>query len=201
MFLPSRRPVDVRSLARACLVPWHAWGPTALARAERSADGRRHLVVVHGAPGGVRLRLVGVRAGEAEVLAPIAARVRRAVGCDRPRSRAPLRGTSPFEDALSTLLAAAGISPSARRRVFAVGPSCPSAPRLHVTPTPAELAASSTVALARRCGSLALARRIQALARAFSALAHAPMSVRTRTPGRASPGGATARSKRCTRPA
>jgi hypothetical protein len=106
--------------------------------------------------------VTGVRAAEAEVLAPIAARIRRALG--HPRG-ARLRGTSPFEDAVADLLDETRAPPRARRAVVALGARCPAARRLHAMPDARTIAGRPSRALARALGSLEVARRLQALAR------------------------------------
>jgi hypothetical protein len=170
IFLPIARRVDVAALARTCAPPWHRWAGGALARAERTADGRVHLVVVRSRRGGVAISVRGVRGREAEVLAPIAARVRRAL----PPRGGGIRGTSPFEDAVATLLAEAPAPDRARRAVARLGAACPSARGLHTMPEPPVLVAVPRALLARRVGSAGVARRLQALARAFATIAPCP---------------------------
>src|SRR5262245_48912409 len=100
MFLPTRR-LAAAALRHACAPPWHPWRRGAVARAERTADGRVHLVVLRGVRGGVLLSLTGVHAAQAENLAPVAARIRRALAASNGGG---LRGTSAFEDAVTSLL-------------------------------------------------------------------------------------------------
>ena len=117
----------------------------------------------------MRVRVTGVGAAAGEVLAPIAARVRHALGLDDGGRR--LRGTSAFEDALVALLDEVAASPRARSAVLAHGRRCPVAPRLRTVPTPqALLAATGTLS------DVSLARRCQALARAFVAVTPCPAS-------------------------
>jgi hypothetical protein len=170
IFLPTVRRIDVAALARACAPPWRRWSRGAIARAERTADGRVHLVVVRARRGGVTVTVHGVGAREAEVLAPIAARVRRAL----PAGRGPgLRGTTPFEDAVATLLDDAAPA-GARSSIARLGRRCAVAPALRTMPEPAALRGVARARLARCLGSTALARRVQALARAFAAMAPCP---------------------------
>lgn len=142
-----------------------------MARAERTADGRTHLVVVRSTRDGVRIVATGVGAAQAESLAPIAARIRRALGVD---GRGPLAGTSPFENAVQSLLDAAQASAQARVAIGRLGPRCPAAPSLHAMPEPSDVLRATRPDLVRAAGSIALARRLQALARAFAALAPCP---------------------------
>jgi len=167
IFLPHRRRIPVAALARTCGAPWHPWPRGALARAERTADGRVHLLVLRARPGGVALAVRGVRAAEAEVLAPLAARVRRALDAV---AHGRIGGTSPFEDAVGGVLDDAPDPPGARRRLARLGTPCPAAPRLRTMPGPLEILACSRAALARALGSTAIAARLQALARAFAAI-------------------------------
>jgi hypothetical protein len=160
--LPCRRRVDVAAFSRACGLPWHCWPRGALARAEQTADGRVHLLVVRRHARGASLRVTGVGAAEAERLAPLAARVRRALGLD---GIPELHGTSPFEDALVALLR----DGDALLQLLELGRRCPAAPAIRTMPRPSDVLAVPTADLVRRAGSVALARRIQALARAFVA--------------------------------
>jgi hypothetical protein len=173
VFLPSRRPVDVAGLARTCVPPWHPWRGGALARAERTSDGRVHRLVVRRQRGGVVVVLTGVGAASAERLAPVAARVRRALRLDRDDGLRDggLRGTSAFEDAVQALLADVAALPSIRRRVVGLGHPCPAARALRTMPAAADVLRVPRRALAARLGSAGLARRLQALARAFAAIA------------------------------
>jgi hypothetical protein len=112
------------------------------------------------------MSLTGVRAGHAESLAPVAARIRRALaGADR------LRGTSPFEDAVMSLLDEVGASDRARHAIVRLGARCPAAPAIRTMPESRSLLDHSRAELASALGSVALARRLQALARAFAAMA------------------------------
>jgi hypothetical protein len=165
ILLPTRRRIPIAALARSCAPPWRRWRRGALARAERSADGRVHLIVVRTHRRGVSVSVTGVGAAEAEILAPIAARIRRAL----PRRNAmALRGTTAFEDGLSELLAQGRASAASRRALYRLGAPCPAARALRTLPEPARLAACAPSELARVLGSSLLARRLQALARAFA---------------------------------
>jgi len=168
MFLPTRRPLAGAAFRDACAPPWHRWRRGTVARAERTADGRVHLVVVRAGRGGVTLSLSGVGAAQAENLAPVAARIRRALST--PDGIA-LRGTSGFEDAVMSLLDELGPSARARRTVLRLGAPCPVARSFRTMPEPARVLACPRAELARALGSAVLARRLQALARAFAAIA------------------------------
>jgi len=128
-----------------------------------------HLVVVAPTGDGVRVTVTGVGAAQTESLAPLAARIRRALGRD-----GGLGGTSPFEDAVFSLLDVCQAPPRVRHAVVRLGPRCPAAPALRAMPSPADVLATARAALIRATGSVELARRLQALARAFVALAPCP---------------------------
>jgi hypothetical protein len=164
ILLPTRRRIAIGALAHGCAPPWRRWKRGALARAERSADGRVHLVVIRAHGRAVRVTVVGVGAAEAEVLAPIAARIRRAL----PSRRSPaLRGTTAFEDTVAALLER-GASAAGRRAFHRLGAPCPPARALRTFPEPERIAAYAPGALAQTLGSALLARRLQALARTFA---------------------------------
>jgi hypothetical protein len=156
IFLPSRHRLD----AATCAAPWRRRGRGAVARAERTADGRVHLVVVRRRRGGLVVTVTGVGAREGEVLAPIAARVRRAI------TRSTLGATSAFEGAVMGLL-----DDRQRRALARLGRPCPADRAFRTMPEPHAVLAVSPATLARRLGSRALATRVHALARAFSAMA------------------------------
>jgi hypothetical protein len=160
-----RRRIAVAALARTCAPPWRRWTHGALARAERTADGRVHLVVLRTHRRGVGVTVIGVRAAEAEVLAPIAARIGRALPS---RGNPRLRGTTAFEDAVVALLDESGAPAATRRSLGRLGTRCPAAPTLRTFPEPDRIAECAPALLARAVGSIALARRLQALARAFA---------------------------------
>ncbi len=165
ILLPSRRRIPIAALARTCAPPWRRWTRGALARAERSADGRVHLVVVRSHRRGVSVTVTGVGAAEAEVLAPIAARIRRALP---RRDGLPLRGTTEFEDAVAELLAKGAAPVASRCALYRLGAPCPAARALRTVPEPARITACTPAELTRAIGSQLLARRVQALARAFA---------------------------------
>jgi hypothetical protein len=172
LLLPTRRRVDLHALvtgaAGARLAPWR-WRPRpvpTLARAERTADGAVHLVTVRVDRGRVRMRVVGRAAGEAEILAPLAARMRRALGLDA-RDHG-LRGTTAFEDAALALCAARAAS------LLALGQRCPVAPGLRTFPSPGDVAAAGATRVGRVLGSARLGRRLHALARALATAPAAP---------------------------
>lgn len=158
IFLPTRRRID----ARTCAPPWRRWGGGA-ARAERTADGRVHLVVVRPRRDGLAVAVTGVRAREAEVLAPVASRIRHAAG------RGTLGATSAFEDAVMALL-----DGPQRVALARLGRPCPVARAFRTMPEPHAIAGLSRATLARRLGSAGVAARVHALARAFAAMAPAP---------------------------
>jgi hypothetical protein len=164
ILLPRRRRIAIAALARSCAQPWRPWTRGALARAERSADGRIHLVVVRTHRRGVIVSVVGVGAAEAETLAPIAARIRRALP---GRDGAPLRGTSAFEDGLTRLLDQGRAPAAGRRALYALGARCAAARALRAHPEPEVVAACAPADLARVLGSPLLARRVQLLAGEF----------------------------------
>jgi hypothetical protein len=161
IFLPTRRRIDTR----VCAPPWRRWGRGAVARAERTADGRVYLVVVRPRRDGLAVAVTGVRAREAEVLAPIAARVRRAA------ARGTLGATSAFEHAVAGLLDDRGRVALAR-----LGGRCPAARAMRTMPEPRALLALPRAALGRCLGDPGLAARVHALARAFAAMTPAPPS-------------------------
>ena len=171
IFLRTRRRFAGGALLRPCAPPWHRWSRGALARAERTADGHVHLVVLRARRGGVRMSLTGIRAAHAESLAPVAARIRRALAV---HDGGPLRGTSPFEDAVTSLLDELGASVRIRRAVGRLGARCPAAPAIRAMPDSRTVLDRSGAELARALGSPILARRLQALARAFETMAPCP---------------------------
>jgi len=151
---------------RDCAPPWRRWCHGAIARAERSANGRVHLVVVRRRPGGILVSLTGVGAAQGENLAPAAARIRRALAAG-----GRLRGTSAFEDAVASLLDDVAAPVRIRSAVLRLGPRCPGAGTLRAMPDPACVLRTPRATLDRTLGSRALARRLQALARAFAVVA------------------------------
>src|SRR5262249_43277087 len=167
--LQARGRFDLRAtvIANACHeLPPFRWrdGPRpVLERAEELPGGSVLLLAIRPAPGGVVLRVTGQDASEIEVLAPLAARVRRALALHlglgpfhRLCRRDPLlrnvasrglgrllRGTSLFED-LVMAIACTG-TPWARTArvttgIAAFGRPCPAAPGLRTFPGPRALA-------------------------------------------------------------
>jgi hypothetical protein len=67
--------------------------------------------------------------------------------------------------------------PPVRRRILALGRRCPVAAALRTMPQPQALLAVPVRVLARLTGSSVLALRLQALARAFTAIAPSAPSV------------------------
>ena len=114
------------------------------------------------------LSLTGVGAGQAESLAPVAARIRRALATP---GGAGVRGTTAFEDAVASLLDELAAGPRVHRAILRLGSRCPVAPALRTMPDPHAILGQPHAALARALGSSVLARRLQALARAFAAIA------------------------------
>ena len=167
IFLPLPARARRMPFARVCTAPWHRWTRGAIARAERSADGRVHLVVVRPRREGVGITVTGVGAAQAETLAPIASRIRRALLASNGSAPA---GTSAFEDAVHALLDELAVPDAARRRLARLGARCPAAPGLRTMPDPIALLAPSRAVLAHVVGSRESATRLQALARAFAAM-------------------------------
>lgn len=170
ILLPARARFDLRRTVLAAAGPLPAWtwqdGRRAvLRRAEPAADGRIYLLAIRATSQGIVLRVTGRDAPEAEILAPFAARIRRALPLDgRPR----LRGTSLFEDVVVAICRGDG---SGDARPLAVlqrlGRRCPAAPRLRAFPPPAAIARTGIVRL-RRAGLGALATPVVGLARAVA---------------------------------
>src|SRR5262245_21832019 len=86
--LPARGRFDLRATALdpGCEPPppyrWHEGRRPVLERVEELADGSVHLLRIRPEPRGVVLEVTGSDAREIEVLAPLAARVRRALSLD-----------------------------------------------------------------------------------------------------------------------
>jgi len=171
IFLRTCRRFAGGALLRPCAPPWHRWSRGAVARAERTADGHIHLVVLRAGRGGVTMSLTGVRAAHGESLAPVAARIRRALAGYDGKA---LRGTSSFEDAVASLLDEVGVSDRARRAVLRLGARCPAASAIRTMPDSRTILDRSGANLARALGSPILARRLHALARAFATIAPCP---------------------------
>jgi 3-methyladenine DNA glycosylase/8-oxoguanine DNA glycosylase len=192
--LPARGRFDLRAtvLSRgpAGLPPyrWRDGAAPVLERAEQLPDGSVHLLAIRPDRRGVVLRVTGRDAREIEVLAPLAARVRRALALDfdpatfqracagdrllRPAARLGLgrvlHGTSAFEDVVGALAcsgdaATEGAHPLAR--LAALGPRCPARPSLRAFPTAAAIARLDEPRLRVRSGLGQRAAWIRALAR------------------------------------
>ncbi len=167
---------------------WRAGARPVLERAEQLADGTVHLLRIRPGPGGVVLEVTGRAAREVEVLAPLARRIRRALALDldlhgfhercrddpllRPARRLArgrlVRGTTPFEDAV-TVLVASNVTwrstVASLARLVSLGRRCPADPARRAFPTPAALASLPLPELRRRTELGRRAAWIQALAR------------------------------------
>jgi 3-methyladenine DNA glycosylase/8-oxoguanine DNA glycosylase len=175
-----------------------------LERPEQLPDGSVHLLRIRPAARGAVLEVTGKNAREIEVLAPLAARVRRALALDvdltafhracagdrllRPVARLGLgrmlRGTSVFEDVVKVL--ARNNTSRARavrsvNRLVAFGQRCPARPGLRAFPSPAALASIPARQLRddtdlgdRAVWITGLARDIAAGRRDLEAIAHLP---------------------------
>ena len=185
--LPARGRFDLRATVlsrdRLALPPfrWHDGERPVLERAEELPGGSVLLLSIRPHPGGVVLRATGQDASEIEVLAPLAARVRRALDLDldlaafhRLCRRDPLlrrvaalgagrllRGTSLFEDVVGAVVAGGGVAATAR--IAALGRRCPAAPELRAFPEPRRLARMAVRRL-ERTGLGSRARMVSALA-------------------------------------
>lgn len=190
--LPARGRFDLRVLvcAQAARLPtpfqWHDDPQPVLERAEQLPDGSVHGLRIRPASHGVVLQVTGRDAREIEVLAPLAARVRRALCLDvdladfrRTCSRDPLlvaaprsglrmvRGTSAFEDAVGVLTwsgASADHEPPIAR-LARLGRRCPARPALRAFPGPALLATTPLGQLRTATGLGHRAAYVSALAR------------------------------------
>jgi len=180
IFLPARGRFDLRATVVSYgyyqLPPcrWEDGRRPVLRRAERLPSGRVYLLECRPARNGVMLRATGVDAGEAEILVPLAARVRTALRLDedltefhrlcrrepalRPIARGGLgrllRGTSLFEDLVKAIAWTNTTWPAAVAtigRLGALGRRCPADPSLRAFPTAAEIA-SAGVRVLRAAG-------------------------------------------------
>ncbi len=196
--LPARGRFDLRTTVlsdRYHELPPFRWQDGArpfLERPEQLPDGSVHLLRIRPALEGVRLEVTGRDAREIEVLAPLAARVRRALGLDQPLAgwrrtparepllrpdarRGPgrlLRGTVMFEDLVKVLVCSHATWPEAVRsitRLTALGRRCPARPGLRAFPGPATLARLSIRQLEARTRLGHGAARIATLARDVAA--------------------------------
>jgi 3-methyladenine DNA glycosylase/8-oxoguanine DNA glycosylase len=206
--LPARGRFDLRAtvlaLGRETPPPyrWHEGTRPVLERPEELPDGSVHLLRIRPAPHGVVLEVTGRDVREIEVLAPLAARVRRALSLDvdlagfhrtcrrdallRPVARLGLgrvlRGTSVFEDVVRVLAwRTARREPTSRSIgwLVTVGRRCPARPALRAFPSPAALARISTQRLAAITGRgdriapiVRLSREVAAGRRDLEALPH-----------------------------
>ena len=167
IFLPVRGRFDFGTLiARGGHAPpWRSGGRTRpwLERPESVPDGSVRLLRICAEAGGVVLQVTGRAARDIETLAPLAVRVRRALGLDArhrggdaPRSRhRVLRGTTAFEDLVGILVARdPGASPAVEplHALVSLGSRCPADRRRHAFPTPEVLARLSLRELRRRTG-------------------------------------------------
>src|SRR5262245_51409480 len=142
---------------------WEDGRKPVLRRAEQLPDGSVYLLEVRPAPAGVRLRVTGKDADELVALAPLAARMRKALRLDedlrkfhRLCRRGPwlrrisqlqlgrmLRGTSLFEDLVKAIAWTNTTWPAAVTmigRLGELGERCPVARWLHAFPTPERIA-------------------------------------------------------------
>lgn len=177
--LPARSPFDLRATVLSHgywqLAPW-AWRDGArpvLQRAERLNDGSVHGLFIRPAPNGVVLRVTGPDADQIERLAPLAARVRRALRLDedlrpfdrlcrtdatlRPVARAGLghllRGTTLFEDVVKAVAWTNTTWPSAVAsigRLGVMGSRCAARPGMRAFPEPAQIARAGSAGLRER---------------------------------------------------
>jgi 3-methyladenine DNA glycosylase/8-oxoguanine DNA glycosylase len=185
--LPARGRFDLRATVLSrdplALPPfrWRDGARPVLERAEELPGGSVLLLSIRPHPGGVVLRATGGDASEIEVLAPLAARVRRALDLDldlaafhRLCRRDPLlrrvaalgagrllRGTSLFEDVVGAVVAGGAVAATAR--IAALGRRCPAAPELRAFPEPRRLARMAVRRL-ERTGLGSRARMVSALA-------------------------------------
>ena len=186
--LPARGRFDLRAtvLARGLddLSPyrWRDGRRPLLERAEELWDGSVHLLAIRPDRRGVVLQVTGTDAREIEVLAPLAARVRRALALDfdpadfqRACARDPLlrpaahlrlgrllHGTSCFEDVVTTLVRD---NARIRARLAALGPRCPARPALRAFPSARLLARIDVQRLRERTGLGARATWVRSVAR------------------------------------
>jgi len=188
ILLPARGRFDLAATVEAGPRPlgppwtWHAGRRPFLRRAERLYGRRVFVLEVRPAPGGVVLRAIGPGTSEIEQLAPLAARVRRALQLDvdlgpfHRRCRADpalgwiaraglgrvVRGTTPFEDCLRALLGDEGLA-------ALLGVGARGAGGLRACPSARELAAIDARGLRARTGLDARATAVARLARAVAA--------------------------------
>ncbi len=185
--LPAHGPFDLRAtvLARTAHPPqryhWRDHARPALECAEQLSGSSVHLLRIRPASRGVVLEVTGRDAREIEVLAPLAARVRRALSLDldlaafhgvcarepllRPIARLGLgrmlRGTTVFEDVIAAMLASDPVFAA----VVGLGRRCPARRGMHAFPDPATLARVPLRRLARITGSRERASHVLGLSR------------------------------------
>lgn len=210
ILLPARGRFDLPTLVRAQgtrLPPSFRWRDgrrPVLERAEQLADGSVYWLRIRPAATGVVLQVTGRDAREIEVLAPLAARVRRALFLDvdlagfrRTCARDPLlrsatgllRGTSVFEDVVAVLASAARGRDGAGSPIAglaALGRRCPAQRTLRAFPDPAALARVSlrtlrALGLGRHADPVRmLARDVVRGRRDLDALGQLPLAAATR---------------------
>lgn len=157
--------------ASRLLLPPYRWPrgrAVRLERAEAAADGRIFRLAVRPGRLGATLRITGRGAAEPEVLAPFAARMRRALQLDRvPAASRVLCGTSLWEDLATALLLQAAGEPGAAAAVtglLSLGVPCPSARSLRTFPPPGAVAAVPVRVLGTLTGLGSAAAPLRALA-------------------------------------
>lgn len=170
--LPVRGGFDLRAVIASgggsVPPPWR-WRDGArplLERPERLPDGSVRLLRVRPDTGGILLQVTGRSARDVETLAPLAVRIRRALGLDV--APAALRGTTVFED-LVGVLAASRAAPATVQHALAglvsFGSRCPADRRQRAFPAPEVLARLSLRELRQRTGCGHRAAWLRALAR------------------------------------
>jgi 3-methyladenine DNA glycosylase/8-oxoguanine DNA glycosylase len=171
IFLPARGRFDLRATVLSYgdwQLPPYRWedGARPVLRRAELLGRRIYLLAVSPAAGGVTLRATGPNAGEAEVLVPLAARMRKALRLDedlapfhrlcraepalRPVARLGLgrllRGTTLFEDVVKAIAWTNTTAPAAvatLERLGRLGTRCPADRSLRTFPTPAQLVRAS----------------------------------------------------------
>jgi len=179
--LPARGRFDLRATVLSYgyyeLPPyrWEDGRRPVLYRAERLASGRVYLIEVRPAPRGVIVRATGHDADEPEVIAPLAARMRKALRLDEDlapfhrlcRADAALRpiagvglgrllrGTSLFEDVVKAIAWTNTTWPAAVSmigRLGRLGSSCPADRKLRAFPTPRQIVRAGAAGLRAETG-------------------------------------------------
>lgn len=174
-------PRPILLAASGLLLPPYRWRlgrGMRLERAEASADGRIFRLSVRPARLGAVLRIIGRGAAEPEVLAPFAARMRRALQLDRePAAERVLCGTSLWEDLASALLlqgAGAQGAAAALAGLLELGTPCRSARTMRTFPAPASVAAVPVRVLASLTGVATEAAALRALAQQLAVAGAGP---------------------------